>query len=421
MEILGEITRNHGSVVRRYEWGGSVRDVVWDGTDDTDTPVPDGVYTYRVSSRDAAGNSDRTVLESIRLDTRPTSVSVRVSGPGFSLNGDGRVDAISFTLATPSDADIDRWSLEICNAAREVVFGAEGTETLPDDAVEWNGTNATGRVSDGTYGAVLTVEFEKGNLSTATWESFVVDTTAPSIEAVLSQGLFSPDGDGVRDQLTVDLTVADPSPIARCEAQILDPTGQEFWTQAGTRPVPRRLTWNGRSRSGELVQSTAQYPFTIAATDIYGNDGRTEATINTDVLVLRQGDARRIVLAGINFAPFAADYLNLAPEVAANNVATPDRVYEVLSRYPTYNIRIEGHAVSLLWANPARARTEQEQALLPPSLARAEAIKRALVQPGIAPDRITTRGFGGAIPVVPHGDEINRWKNRRVEFVLQER
>ncbi len=77
--------------------------------------------------------------------------------------------------------------------------------------------------------------------------------------------------------------------------------------------------------------------------------------------------------------------------------------------------------MSLLWANPQRARVEQTQTLIPLSLARAEAIRRALVQRGIEDSRITTRGFGGAFPVVPHGDQANRWKSRRVEFVLSER
>jgi outer membrane protein OmpA-like peptidoglycan-associated protein len=31
---------------------------------------------------------------------------------------------------------------------------------------------------------------------------------------------------------------------------------------------------------------------------------------------------------------------------------------------------------------------------------------------------MSTVGLGGTQPVVPHGDLENRWKNRRVEFIL---
>lgn len=30
----------------------------------------------------------------------------------------------------------------------------------------------------------------------------------------------------------------------------------------------------------------------------------------------------------------------------------------------------------------------------------------------------TTIGYGGNRPIVPHSDLDNRWKNRRVEFIL---
>jgi flagellar motor protein MotB len=31
---------------------------------------------------------------------------------------------------------------------------------------------------------------------------------------------------------------------------------------------------------------------------------------------------------------------------------------------------------------------------------------------------MSVAGLGGSQPVVPHGDMVNRWKNRRVEFIL---
>jgi outer membrane protein OmpA-like peptidoglycan-associated protein len=45
-------------------------------------------------------------------------------------------------------------------------------------------------------------------------------------------------------------------------------------------------------------------------------------------------------------------------------------------------------------------------------------VKAALVERGMSDDRISTLGRGGRDPVVPHTDLENRWKNRRVEFIL---
>jgi outer membrane protein OmpA-like peptidoglycan-associated protein len=43
----------------------------------------------------------------------------------------------------------------------------------------------------------------------------------------------------------------------------------------------------------------------------------------------------------------------------------------------------------------------------------------ALEDRGVASRLLSAVGRGGSAPVVPHSDEQNRWKNRRVDFILQ--
>ena len=95
------------------------------------------------------------------------------------------------------------------------------------------------------------------------------------------------------------------------------------------------------------------------------------------------------------------------------------RLAEIFKKYGTYKIVIEGHGVLVYWADPERVKREQEEELIPLSKMRAESIKSALVEHGIAASRISTVGIGGARPLVPHGDLDNRWKNRRVEFRIK--
>jgi outer membrane protein OmpA-like peptidoglycan-associated protein len=416
-EIIGD-----GSVVRRFEWEGAATDIVWDGTNEAGEIAPNGTYLYRVESRDSAGNTTQVSLEEIRLDVRPTPVTIRAESAGFSPNDDGQFDILPLTLGIPADIEVDAWTLTIRDRTRSSVYTLHGSGTPLTSRVEWNGNREDGsRAPDGVYDSTLTVEFVKGNVSTATSRTFAVDTTAPAIDISLPPDRFSPDDDGVNDVLNIGLAIRDSSLVTSWQARIVDPRGQLFWQRTGDRSIPRQIAWDGRSTTGERVQSTSQYPLEISATDVYGNTGTTSTAVETDVLVLQQGDSLRIVLSNINFAPFTADYLNLDPEIVRNNLATLDRVSEVLGRFPNYAIRIEGHAVSLLWADPVRARREQEEVLMPLSRSRAEAIQQALIQRGIEPNRISATGYGGARPVVPHGDEANRWKSRRVEFLLEER
>jgi outer membrane protein OmpA-like peptidoglycan-associated protein len=41
-----------------------------------------------------------------------------------------------------------------------------------------------------------------------------------------------------------------------------------------------------------------------------------------------------------------------------------------------------------------------------------------LIERGIASDRLSLAALGGTNPIVPFSDLVNRWKDRRVEFIL---
>lgn len=51
---------------------------------------------------------------------------------------------------------------------------------------------------------------------------------------------------------------------------------------------------------------------------------------------------------------------------------------------------------------------------------RAESVKAALVNAGVSPDRISTRGFGESFPVAGNDTAAGRQLNRRVEIVLSD-
>lgn len=79
------------------------------------------------------------------------------------------------------------------------------------------------------------------------------------------------------------------------------------------------------------------------------------------------------------------------------------RVADVLNRYPQTTIRVEGHTDSIGSETYNQSLSER----------RAEAVKNALVQRGVAPTRIYTIGFGEAQPISSI-DAVNR----RVNIVI---
>ena len=57
--------------------------------------------------------------------------------------------------------------------------------------------------------------------------------------------------------------------------------------------------------------------------------------------------------------------------------------------------------------------------MIPLSKARAEAVRKALVDRGLADTRFTTQGVGASEQLVPDSDYKDRWQNRRVALFLE--
>jgi outer membrane protein OmpA-like peptidoglycan-associated protein len=240
------------------------------------------------------------------------------------------------------------------------------------------------------------------------------------LKVILGEGYFSPDGDGTSDVLTITLEAKDESSIASWSVEIHEPQPPYllFNKWEGEGNPPSELRWDGKSSSGELVQSASDYPYTFAAADSLGNNSTLEGDIAVDVLVLKEGDNLRVQVPSIVFGANSGGFDGLDEETKAGNDFILMRIAQVLSKFGTYKIRVEGHANPLARTERERQR-EQTQELQPLSEKRAQTIVDYLVSLGIERSRLTSYGIGGARPIVSYEDRDNWWKNRRVEFLLE--
>jgi outer membrane protein OmpA-like peptidoglycan-associated protein len=230
---------------------------------------------------------------------------------------------------------------------------------------------------------------------------------------------FSPDNDGVDDELIMYLSAEDESPIASWNFEIHEPQPPFllFYQVGGDGAPPAELTWDGRSSSGELVQSASEYPFTFTVTDSLDNVSTLEGLIEVDVLVIREGDLLRVQVPSIVFGANAGNFDGLPPDIAESNERILRRIAEVLNKFITYQVKVEGHANPTATTAQQAAREEANE-LQPLSELRARAVMNKLVEFGVAAGRLTYVGMGGSRPVIRLDDRDNWWKNRRVEFIL---
>ena len=414
-EYSAEIINSKGDVIRSWFWRESLNDQVWDGKDENGNIVDDGVYSYHLSSSDAAGNSAERILSGIRVDTKPTSVYLTAENSLFSPLSES-FPSQRFKVHLSNAEGVESWTMHVQDETGTSVHSVNGSSEVPDELF-WNGRDNRGKLVEGSFAAEMTVIYAKGNRPVGRSRDFIVDNSAPMVDVGLGPVPFSPDDDNVDDELKIGLSVRDLSPIRDWEMIIRDPKGKEFIRFGGKGRPSERIIWDGRSRQGELVQSAEDYPFEIRVTDYLGHSTIEKGEIPVDILVIREGGRLKVRISNITFKPYKAELVT-AGEQGAKNQQVLERLTQVLKKYGSYRILIEGHAVSEYFDNAARAAKEEKEELQPLSLARATTVRTRLSELGIQSSRMDVNGKGGTEPIVPHSDLDNRWKNRRVEFVL---
>ena len=97
-------------------------------------------------------------------------------------------------------------------------------------------------------------------------------------------------------------------------------------------------------------------------------------------------------------------------EIKSESEPELKRLAEVMKKYSSMKVQIEGHTDSV-------GGKEKNMAL---SVRRADAVGKFLLNAGVAPGNIVIKGFGETSPVAPNDTPANRQKNRRVVFKILE-
>ncbi|MDR0312399.1 MAG: OmpA family protein [Treponema sp.] len=411
------ISDSRNNIIRSWNWTGQApaETIFWDGRDEAGNLVPDGVYGFALSSTDEAGNSTRKSINNITVDARIPRAFLTASTEAIAPKPNQASEAMRFNIMLSLLEGIDSWKLELMDETNRPFRTYSGTNNTPPSSIGWNGNDDHGIIREGRYTPVLSVSYTKGDEVTVTGPRIIVDISGPVLGFTYNPLYFSPDNDGVDDELFIYLSATDASPIANWSLEIRETEGtrQLFYRIEGRGNPPPRVIWDGRSNRGELVQGATDYSYTYRAEDTLGNASTTSGIISTDVLVIRDGDMLRIQVPSITFRANHADFIDLPQERIDNNNRVLRRVAEILNRFRDYRITVEGHANPII--GTAR---EETQELQPLSQARANAVIDILVGYGVSRNRLNAVGRGGTITVANAQDPDNNWKNRRVEFIL---
>jgi flagellar motor protein MotB len=255
----------------------------------------------------------------------------------------------------------------------------------------------------------------------------------PSVSIDVKPERFSPDEDGEDDMLTFAIDTDAASNIVDWKLEVFETAVVEssktnaqaqerlFMSWNGKGKPPAKIDWNGLSTRKELVESATDYPFRFVATNTFGKSTTISGNISVDVLVIKDGGNLKLKVPSIVFRANYADFAGLSPDILANNEKVLVRIAQILNKYPNYKIKIQGHANSaskIDGQSQAKIQAEETNELIPLSTGRAKLVMAMLIKNGVDAKRLSVEGLGSSKPVVSFLDATNRWKNRRVEFML---
>lgn len=395
--------------------------VKWDGTDGGKLLLQPGTHYQAIAKVEDEYGNVGTLRGYFITDPADAGIPLTINPAwdGFAPKGDGSHPTMDFALAVGKPDAVKSWKVEILDASGTAVKTFTGGTVVPPE-LSWDGTTDAGAMgAEGRYTGRFVVDFGTAYTKASKLsDPFTLALSKPSITIKLSSDTLTQGTDGEPVKLGIDVQATSPvAKLASWSLDIKDPEGSVFASYKGDWPATD-IGWNGKDAQGDIAMSATDYSIDVQVRDVFGNVGQALATIGTDIFVEKTAEGYRINVWGIVFKPYTADYKDVPADRAKRNLETLDLLAKAFNKFPDYKIQLAGHAVMVNWANKSLGAAEQRVILIPLSEKRAEAIAQALIERGVAADRLITKGYGALDPVVPDSDLANRWKNRRVEFLL---
>ena len=385
----GVIYDTSGAEITTFSWRDEEPgNAIWDGLTNLGSRADDGQYNYQVSATDLAGNSVSFSFENVIVDTRDTPVSLGRDVAYFSPNGDDSIDSLTFLPDVPVQEGLKEWVITISDSKGTPVREYKGQNAVPEEVV-FDGRNSSRRVlQEGAYRGHLSVLYTNGNNPTAYSPDFTIDLTAPTVSVKVFPLIFSPNGDGKKDEIQI---YQETSEEDSWTGVIADSSGKTVRSFTWRGRSDSQLIWNGRDGKNEMVLD-GSYTYTLSTYDKAGNYAAAKSVaFNLDTRVTPV----KLAIDGTYFSPNAdgnKDTITILPEIE-DPIGLEQMTVKILDRADIVVRTFTGNRPleSIVWDGKTDWRELQRMGNTAPTLS--SYIPMAIIQKDV-PDRLlSTRGF----------------------------
>jgi outer membrane protein OmpA-like peptidoglycan-associated protein/flagellar hook assembly protein FlgD len=150
---------------------------------------------------------------------------------------------------------------------------------IPSTEITWDGMDNDGTIQpEGMYTLSLHITDKAGNLAMFSGGEMYIDFTPPESYLSLNTTLFSPNGDGQKDTVVIEINSNEPV-TGNCVVK--DQEGNDMQYVSVLQDMTM-VEWNGTDQTGRVVPD-GMYTIEGVLSDLAGNNVTTEAqTVSTD-------------------------------------------------------------------------------------------------------------------------------------------
>ncbi len=236
--------------------------IEWNGQDEAGNRVKDGIYFVRLTAWDENKNKIVGEKSLIYLDTVVPVVEVKPDYLIFSPNNDGAKDELILRIKSKDIQENDDIIGEVKDSSGKVIKTFSFKSEVPE-VVKWDGKDESGRIPpEGEYILGWMAKDKAENQTKVEDIKFILVTNYQKVDVTTSLDKFSPNGDGVKDNVVFYPRTSDVKGLEKWALKIYNSAGTIVKTFEGKSYLPENILWDGKG-DNKLVLKDGEYSYDL--------------------------------------------------------------------------------------------------------------------------------------------------------------
>lgn len=172
-----EILNDKKEIVRTFKGEKEIpKNIIWDGKNDKNEILKDGIYMAKLSAIYNFGNRPKAESSKFILDTTPPVIELKYDPKYFSPDNDGNDDMLSIYVNSKDITGIKDWKISILEPTKKEFKSFNG-KGKPTNKIRWNGLSNKGELAESAedYPVKVYAEDKAGNILNKIYDPIMID------------------------------------------------------------------------------------------------------------------------------------------------------------------------------------------------------------------------------------------------------